>query len=96
VREIDQLNWLLASQLLDLERVTVNTADKDVKALKGTDGVNCAQLWAKGTNGELWADWAACLTLTSDVLTLSMSAKYWAPLDPKSLPPTLKTMSIWR
>ena len=65
-------------------------------ASRGADGVNHSQLWAVRTNGGLWADWAACLTLTSDVLTLSMSAKYWAPLDPKSLPPTLKTMSIWR
>ena len=77
--------------LLDLERVTVNTANKDVKALKGADAVNDSQLWANGTNGEPWGNWAAYLTLVSVVLTLSMSAICWAPLDPRLLLSTLKT-----
>ena len=55
------------------------------KTSVGADGVNHSQLWAERTNGELWANWAAFLTLVSVVLSLSMSAKYWAPSDPKSL-----------
>ena len=35
-------------KVLDLERVTVNTANKDVKALKGTDGVNHSQSMPSG------------------------------------------------
>ena len=41
----------------------------------GANDVNHSQLWAKETNGELWAAWEAYLTLLSVVLTLSMSAK---------------------
>ena len=55
------------------------------------DAVNDSQLWANGTNGEPWGNWAAYLTLVSVVLTLSMSAICWAPLDPRLLLLTLKT-----
>ena len=63
-------------------------------ALGAADGVNHSQLRGKELIGEVQGEWAACLTLTSAVLTLSMSARYWAPTGPKSLPPTLKTMAI--
>ena len=66
------------------------------KVSQGADGVNHSQLWVKGINGELRADWAAYLTLVSAVLTLSMPVKCLAPSDPKLLLPTLKTMAIWR
>jgi hypothetical protein len=81
-RETNQLNWLLASQLLDLERVTINTTNKDVKALKGVDSVNDSQQWAKGNYGTACENWVAYLTLLSVVLTLSMSAMCWAPSNP--------------
>ena len=66
------------------------------EASMGSDGVNHSQLWVKGINRELRADWAAYLTLVSAVLTLSMPAKCLAPSDPKLFEPTLKTMAIWR
>ena len=97
VREIDQLNWLLASQLLDLERVNVNTANKEMKALKGADVVNHSHLLAEGTNGELQANGVAYLTLVSAVFTLSMPAKSLAASHPKSLLLTLQTQfSVFR
>ena len=58
---------------------------------EGADGVNRSQLWGNRTSGELKPNWAAYLTLVSAVLTLSMSAKCWAPLGPKSFKSTLKT-----
>ena len=61
-----------------------------------TDVVNRSQLWSKISNGELWGNWAAYLTLVSAVLTLSMSAKCWAPSDPNPFKATLKPMAIWR
>ena len=59
-------------------------------ALGGADGVNHSQLRGKELIGEVHGKWAACLTLPSVVLTLSMPAKCLAPSDPKSLPSTLK------
>ena len=59
---------------------------------KGADAVNRSELWERGTKGELWANWEAFLTLVSVVLSLSMSAKYSAPSDPKLFKSTLKTM----
>ena len=37
VREVNQLDWLLAPQLLDLERMAVNTASRDMGASEGAN-----------------------------------------------------------
>ena len=73
-----------------------DSVQKNGRRKSGANGVNHSQLWAKSTHGEPWADWAAYLTLVSVLLSLSMSAKYWAPSDPSQLELTLKTMAIWR
>jgi hypothetical protein len=50
VREVDQLDWLLAPQLLDLERVTVDAANKDARALIDADGVNSSRRMPRGAH----------------------------------------------
>ena len=76
------------AQIVALE--TAARANK--RSSMGTDAVDRSQLWVRGTKDELWANWAAFLTLVSVVLSLSISAKYWAPSDLKLFKPTLKTM----
>ena len=51
VREVNQLDWLLAPQLLDLERMTVNTASRDMGASEGIIQRMGAPEGADGVNG---------------------------------------------
>ena len=59
-------------------------------ASTGADAVNHSQLRDKELIGAVQGKWAACLTLTSVVLTLSTSAKCLAPSGPKLFRLTLK------
>ena len=84
--DFERLSKVTSTLISDLV-VHQTAAEKGIwdMASVGANGVNHSQLWVKGTYGEVWADCAAYLTLVSDMLSLSMSAKYWAPSDPSWL-----------